>query len=243
MDYCCDKRNDRHFKINGKHYRIMTDLLTYNDKTNEGVILVNKPNLTALYLNISDKAISEAKTIFNEIIIPNLSFNNKEGVFVVNLDSGDSIVFDLLESVLVSVIFAYTAVEAFVNSIIPLDYKEQRQIKGEIKIVDLRFIQRNINMDEKIKKILPKIFNYTFSGKKVDRFWTRFSELEKFRDELIHLKREELIGNRSTQLGFLMYNVSNCIKEDIIESARELIGFISDKIGDHTSIPYEFNNE
>lgn len=244
MSYKCDKRNYRHFKNGERFYRIGTELASYEKDSNKDLIYVNKPNLVAVYLNIADKASQEAKELYNEKIISNLEFDSKSNEFKIIDSNPDSIIFDFFEKIFIAIIFSFTAIEAFINSLIPGDSYIEVKIKGELKKINNKYIQKNISFEEKIKYIIPQIFKIELITNKLP-FWRNLTNLKKYRNELIHLKKEENIktsaGNlKSSQLEFLIRIIESCIKEDIIESARELIKFLSKKIGNNPEIPYEF---
>ena len=51
-------------------------------------------------LSISDKSFKEAKRIFNDILEPNLLFENN--YFKYNIDNSESYVYDLLENIFIA---------------------------------------------------------------------------------------------------------------------------------------------
>lgn len=96
-----------------------------------------------------------------------------------------------------------------------------------------------MKLEEKIKKILPLIYNYPFDANSQE-YWTDFTDLQKFRDMLIHLKKETIKNGKSEQLEFIMHLVGRSISTNFLEAPRKLISYIAKKVGYHLSIPYEF---
>jgi len=73
------------------------------------------PNATAMFLNISHNFWEKANEILKEQ--PFTKSSNKHIHF-----ENDSIAFDFFENIMGSIVFAYTALEAFANEEIPNDY-------------------------------------------------------------------------------------------------------------------------
>jgi len=207
----------------------------------EAPFMINKPNMVSMYLSIADKSHKTASDLYESKIKPNLKYKESNKTYFLDLPDRIPITFDLLEAIISAIIFAYTAVEGFINSVIPLDYIEVNEREGKF---NCEWIQRNVNLLEKIKRIIPQAYKFSFNANEV-KPWSNFTNLEKYRDSLLHLKSEKLnynteTGIASTQLNFIQEFVGACMKENIVESAREIISLIASKIGDHPSIPFEF---
>ncbi len=237
-----DKRSDRHFKKGDKYYRFVTELFHYKFKNNDAPFNFFKPNMVAIYLSVSDKALQNAVHILNDFLIPNIQYEKVDNSYKLNSVVKEDVVFDFIESIVISVSFAYTAVEAFINSLIPSDFIFPYKDNGILKNVDCFYIQRNIPIDIKIKKVIPKALQVNFHANSF-KLWRKFTDLKKYRDELIHLKKDVIINDKSTQLNFIQFLVNDVINENIISSARKLIEYISKKIHNNPTIPYEFCSE
>jgi len=149
------------------------------------------PNNIALLLSINDKALFEAKKIYTT------NFTNKELELDLEKMTGDrktlmnqasSLVCDYLEKIQTSIVFGYTALEAFVNLSIPdgYTYKADKNNKGISEVFDKKAIERWLPLKTKVKIILAEIY----STKKVDsqKWWGQFLNLETYRNEIIHQK-------------------------------------------------------
>ena len=86
-----------------------------------------------------------------------------------------------------SLIFIYTAVEAFSNIAIPPDYEIERINHKKVKeIWGKENIERWKSTSEKIGDILPDIFK--IENPKNEKFWSNFKKLEEIRNDIIHQK-------------------------------------------------------
>ncbi len=107
------------------------------------------------------------------------------------LEAGETEFIDGLQSILASVIFSYTAIEAFANMVIPADfvYRRPRADKRCTEEYGRSQIERHLSLAEKLHEILPLLTNIpTAKGTVV---WEDFVFLKRLRDRLIHLKRAD----------------------------------------------------
>jgi hypothetical protein len=164
------------------------DKVSLNKKSN---ITYFVPNNIALLLSVSNKSLQEAKKIHSKY------FSNKEIELDLDKMTGDrkemmnnasSLVCDYLESIQTSIVFGYTALEAFVNLSIPDDYEYtvEKNSKGISETYDKKAIERWLPLRTKVKSILTGIYN----TKKIEshKWWGSFLNLESYRNEIIHQK-------------------------------------------------------
>lgn len=154
------------------------------------------PSLTTLYINNSVQNWNEARAIRKENGID--SSLKKRVVFKSDKDA-----FDAIDRTVISVISAYTAIEAFCNDSIPEDHEIWQPKKdGEVLLKsDKQSIERNFSTNKKLTEVLPAIFNvHTPQGK--NPVWSSYIKLKKMRDSLIHVKSKEVgsIGVNETNL-------------------------------------------
>jgi len=141
------------------------------------------PNNIALNLNISAKEYDIAIKMFEKKIRPLLMQSKsidfkKEEV---------SELYDYFEHLQVSLLFNYTAVEAFSNVAIPEEYQLEKLNNKKVKEIWVKEnIERWLSTSEKIGDIVPKILDVP--SPKNESFWNDFKELEKIRDEIVHQK-------------------------------------------------------
>lgn len=114
-----------------------------------------KPNNISLLLNISKRELTKAKELYN---VWEGKLSKRKTAFL--NDDAIAEVYNYLESVNKSVIFAYSAVEAFSNVSIPKDYEyKSKNNKGIIEIWRKENIERHFKTSDKIDKLLPEILN------------------------------------------------------------------------------------
>ena len=97
--------------------------------------------------------------------------------------------YDYLELIMASVIFSYTALEAFANEEIPDDFTyEMKRTSGVLVPRDKEWVERNLSLDEKLATVLPQVTGKpTPKGSKV---WQGYVGLRKLRHRIVHLKRQ-----------------------------------------------------
>lgn len=147
-------------------------------------LTVPVPNIAAILLNASYNSFKLAKELRSRSLIdvagnPNVQFAN------------DAEAFDYIEKHLESIILAYTALEAFANSVIPENYQHIRHGRSKI-LLDVSHkeaIERTYSTEEKLGIVLPEILQCK-SPKGLD-LWQKFKSLKKARDKIIHAKTQE----------------------------------------------------
>lgn len=94
--------------------------------------------------------------------------------------------FDFFEAFIAEVIFSFTAIEAFANESIPANFSYAWKNTKETKLIARAEIERYVQLDEKLKQVLPQAHNIKSpSGTKA---WQGFKELKAVRDRLVHMK-------------------------------------------------------
>lgn len=149
------------------------------------------PNNVAILLSISSKALESAQSLFDERLNPkktNLDMEKAKDDKRKILDEISTDVCDYIETVQTCIIFGYTAVETFANLSIPADYVHSvnNKNKGTTELHDKKAIERWITLKDKIIRVLPSA--YDTKSPKGNKFWSQFSTLETYRQEIIHQK-------------------------------------------------------
>lgn len=144
-------------------------------------LTIPHPNATALFLNASARAFATGREIrdrsgIDRTLQPNPAFAS----------DGDAL--DYLERMSEAVILAFTALEAFVNEVIPEDYEYARHARSRIilEVSSKAAIERFTPIDEKLCFILPDILKC--GSPRQSRCWSAYKNLKQCRDRLIHLK-------------------------------------------------------
>lgn len=185
----------------------LNDLEIYNVKNTR--IEFSTPNLISMFINVSHKAFIESTNTYRKFIKPKLG-NGKTAEFK---DDELTQLYDYLEAVKISVIFAYNSIEAFANISIPDDFKyENKNNRGIKEIWDKEAIQRWMTTSEKLTNILPELRN--LGNPKGEKFWSDFKNLEQLRNDIIHPKlgSEELNTSNTIHKKFFNEEVFKWIK-------------------------------
>jgi hypothetical protein len=100
-------------------------------------------------------------------------------------------VFDYLEGAAASVVFAYTALEAFVNEELPEEFVyefEEETDGGALAVRQYRKpeIERRTGLSEKLATVLPRALDRP--SPKGQRVWEGFVHMRRLRNHIIHMK-------------------------------------------------------
>lgn len=149
---------------------------------NKRTLVLHVPNATALFLSSSHRAFTEASTILkhhkiNAGLTPTVMFGSDEDAFA------------WLENMMMSVVSAYTAVEAFVNQSIPDDFKFKKDKAGVVEVFSKIDIERRFPLKEKLSSVLPSALSLT--NPVGHKGWNKFCRLEGMRDRIIHMKSKD----------------------------------------------------
>lgn len=96
-------------------------------------------------------------------------------------------IYDYLEKLQISVLFTYTAVEAFANVAIPENFTYERINSKQIReVLSKTAIERWCTTSEKVGDVLPLVFGV--DSPKDQDYWTDFKSLEDVRNAIVHPK-------------------------------------------------------
>lgn len=213
----------------------ITIVLIETYKNGKGEIRFNSPNLTSLFMSASDKALTSAKEIYNQLIKPKQSI--RERLVFTEIETGQ--LYDYLEYIQTAIITLYTAIESLANVLIPDDYMFTEEKNEKTIVWNKEKIERSKSTQEKIKKIIPdalKIISPTTL-----RCWTRFTEFEKLRNEIVHIKTSSLTNKEADKK-----IISKLINDSVfnkMNAGRELIKELAELIPHHYEYPILRNTE
>lgn len=155
---------------------VVVALLTYK-KERLGTSI---PNATALFLNLSYSFHAEASSLLRKCITDKDEFGK--------LPDDES--FTFFERMMGSVVFACTALEAFVNEQIPDSFAYvDTSDKRFTKTFDKEQIERQLSLDAKIGEVLPDVLR--IKSIKGGTLWGAFIRLRELRDRIIHMKTKD----------------------------------------------------
>lgn len=185
------------------------DQITFQNRSFEFFV----PNNIAMLLSINKRYSDLAKGLFDQKINPKKvthlllqDVEDKKGY----LQNRSIDVANYIELIQVSIVFGYTAIEAFINLSIPDDYKYEVKIKnkGISEVYDKTAIERWISLDDKVVHVLTSI--YKTAKVESQSFWSNFKTLEKFRHDIIHQKSISRTDFYKDYFNEKIFNVIRC---------------------------------
>jgi len=236
-DYC--------YQIGIEMYKEMVDSIPVS-------MMVHKFNMVALLLNISDSALEQATQIYKDLESSRSITGTSDRPIYEYPEGKQNNFFNFTEKYFISLIFAVSAVEAYVNSLIKNDINiELPSTKGAYKNFSIYDIELQIDLREKIKKILPASREFDIKTEEMP-FWNDFCDLIKFRNEIVHPKSEKItvvLGKdrsikyiKSSQIKILndIYHAGR--NKELVKSARKVIEYLAKKTAYPEVTPLEFRN-
>lgn len=219
-------------------------------KDSELPFIIQRPNITEMYFSIARRHNRKAGLLWNRKIVDNIKKKTDsrlqdiyglkdpilgKGFYCLQLEHGNSIMYDFIEHLLVSIVFSYSAVEAFANRLIPSNYSELGKTKDEI--------EKKEQLTYKLKVIIPKY--YTIESPARQQFWHRLTELEKIRNDIIHCK-SGMDFHGKKEITLLERVVIGGINQKVVEAARECVEYFVKKLKnnpkylDHHKLPTRY---
>lgn len=98
---------------------------------------------------------------------------------------------DAVQETASSIVFSYTAIEAFTNALIPAAYV-YRRVRSDGRCTeefDRAQLERHVHLNEKLNVVVPSITK--LPSVKGTAIWEHLVRLERLRSRLVHLKRED----------------------------------------------------
>lgn len=191
-------------------------------------IIVPVPSHSALCANISHRAFVNLQGL-------RIPASKVQGKDEWSVTSGTKDYFDLLELMITNVIFAYTAIEAYANQLVPdqFVFKRMRDDKKCEEIFNKDQIERFLSLDIKLKSVLPQVTGAADpSGTKL---WEDFRELQRVRDRLIHVKTADL-GLRSSPIDSVWSLLTRRLQIDSSLVAHRMIMHFPQKDDRHSPV-------
>ena len=170
------------------------------------------PNNISLLLSNSKKALQCAEEMYKDTI--SQSYDESE-LTSEKLWENCTLISDYIELVQTAIVFGYTALEAFANISIPSDFvyhKDNNSKQGIQESYNKEGIERWLSLTDKFKSLLPDIYG---CKQLPQRLFTKFKNLEKLRNSIIHQKS---IESTDFMYDYFKADVLECIKapEEII---------------------------
>jgi len=176
------------------------------------------PNATALFLELSyeshQHSMEKIKAAIETGVMP---IDSKGGLSI-----SDTEAFGFFQAVMASVVFAYTALEAFVNEEIPDAYVHMVEEKQFTRQYDKVQIERFLNLPTKLGDVLPEAL--AVKSPKGTTIWENFRQLNATRDRIIHLKSDDRHYRHDTPTPLWTDLIVSPLPENY-RIAKEMIGY------------------
>jgi hypothetical protein len=151
-----------------------------------GGLNIPVPDPAAIYLSLAEMELQKAIE-YQKNILPSVIQFEPYGEHKLN-PGAEAAFFDCLQSLIAAVVFSYTSIEVFANSMIPDEYSfsAERNDKRCVESYSKEQIERHISLDTKLDKVLPQVCSV--GSPKGTRLWSQYMKIKELRDRLIHLK-------------------------------------------------------
>jgi hypothetical protein len=203
---------------------------SFNIKTSDNQrISFAAPNAVAMLLNLAMTAANSASEMRQHLEFKN-GFDPDGACKVVPLE-GTQATFAMFEQSLAAITFSFLALEAYCNYIISRNWKQPVKVKrkkGKMEELSHTDAERFLSTEEKIKSVLPKIFDVpTPAGKAI---WQRFLELKKARDDSVHFKyADQYPVGKDIKTDGLFFQIWNTDPHEYPRTAKEVIEYFYQK--------------
>ncbi len=137
---------------------------------------IPEPDPIVLYFETA-RGLSKDITQYKQNLISSL------GLVEVSLEKS----YDYFSRAMASTLFMFNCLEAFVNSLIPLDYKYSKKMPQKTEVYTRDQILREISFEVKMKTIIPIVTNKNFHVDFGHKFET-IKNLKQLRDNIVHTK-------------------------------------------------------
>jgi len=216
------KENLHRYKITSNNWVLEFDKLE---------TLMLQPNDVSIYSSISDHNLDLAYSFYKETILPR--HKSYHGSFPVLEQQQEY--FNYFQLIITSIIFAYTALEAFANICIPDNYTIEEEKQGIKTIYSKTGIERTFSLRDKFKRVLSDVLQTSEPSQ--EKWWSKFIALEKLRNEIIHTKQSDTAERYSTLLSKSIF--------ELIKVHKIVIGYYGhyinlNKPGLLDEFPYKF---
>lgn len=165
-----------HFITDKKDY-----IQCFKYKKGNRTIFIPEPNPIVIYFSNAQSFLQSIEEKRNEI------FKELEEKDVGNMMNNFYVFFGFVSNYVTSL---FNSLEAFINHQIPNDYKYERITKQKTEIFNKEQIQRELQFEEKIKKVLPQIKTRSFHRHYAHKH-DSIMQFKEFRDDIVHTKADQ----------------------------------------------------
>lgn len=179
------------------------------------IAIIPIPDLTLIYFD-SAYNLNKDRIKFESELLPKLiSSNSKYGEEFTND------IYHYYGNASGCIIFLFTALESFINHILPDDKVYVVPSERSTVTYTKAQIQKSINFDEKVKKVLPKLLEGKSFYQKQTKSNQHLTNLKNLRDDLVHTKSDTNFENQT----FLMTSLLRFKYDETFKAVREFMNF------------------
>lgn len=193
--------------------------------------LMVRPNDISLYSNIAEKSLEKAINFYDGVIMPRFKHAHY-GTFP--SQEVQTEYYGYFELITTALIFAFTALEAFANSVIPNDIKLEKADGSVHTKTNIEWY----SMEEKLTVISEHILSAP--APQEQNWWARLKALQKIRNQSIHTIQSDSRVRYSRLLGKDIFKVIGVHKEVITFYGNFIAKNAPDMIN---SYPYGFGQD
>lgn len=170
------------------------------------------PSPAALCLSIAHRAWIRSEASSDLFHAPNGYFEAKD----------HGVLFDVFEDRLENIVFSFTAIEMFANSVLPEGYsfRAPRDDRRCTEEYSREQVERSLNIEKKLDAVLPGIRGV--HSPKGTSVWDQFIKLNKLRDRVIHLKWDD-VRKAGPEKNTLWSELVRTLHRDFSRDAHDLI--------------------
>lgn len=179
------------------------------------IAIIPIPDLTLIYFdsayNLNKDRLKFEKELLPKLIASNIKFG----------EEFTNDIYHYYGNASGCIIFLFTALESFINHILPEDKIYVVPSERSTIHYTKAQIQKSINFDDKIKKVLPNLLEGKSFFKKQTSSTQQITNLKNLRDDLVHTKSDTNFENQK----FLMTSLLRFKYDETFKAVREFMNF------------------
>lgn len=206
--------NDNYYPVIITEQNELIQAFLYQGPT-ENKFIVPEPNFITVYFDIAQSQIRHAQLAKAELLT-NIGRNG---------DVGKTLNYShtFLHHSCISVVFMFSAVEAFINLLLPVDKEYIRVDKNSTSHFSHEQIQIGIPIEEKIKCVLPQFLGRSFHIDHSHKY-EGIIRLKEMRNEIAHTKANSKNNNKNFYR-LIFTNLLNFDLESALHHAKDFINY------------------
>lgn len=182
-------------------------------KINGQMFTFPEPNPTLIYFSNAQRHRREVE-LFKKSLLPKLNASSSK------IEDFTHDYYNYFGAVCGTVIFLFTSLESFMNSLLIETDTYVRALPGKTEVFDFKQIQENISFGEKIKTVIPQLKNKNYFKAHPTKAQL-IDNLKEFRDNIIHTKST----NEIIQHDFIIKRSFTFDYDEVIDAIAHYMNF------------------